>query len=128
MTIPASEKVTVNPGVIGTGGSPLTLNGLMLSKNVLLPAQQVQALSTSDAAVAVKNFFGPASDEYRLAQLYALGWDNSTVKPGVLLFAPYHDADVGAWLQSGSFAGFTLTQIQAFSGVLICTVDGTPFT
>ena len=33
MTIPASDIVVVNPGVVGSGGNPLALNGVILSKS-----------------------------------------------------------------------------------------------
>jgi hypothetical protein len=125
MTIPASAIVTVNPGVVGSGGSPLALNGVMLSKNILLPTAKVQSFSSADA---VRAYFGAASDEYALAQVYFLGYDNSTIKPGALLFAPYVDTDRAAWLQSGSLAALSLTQLQALSGVLTLTVDGTSVT
>lgn len=121
MTIPASDIVVVNPGVVGSGGNPLALNGVILSKNTLLPAGKVQSFAS---ATAVSNFFGPASDEYALAQTYFLGFDNSTIKPGALLFAPYVDADRAAWLQSGSLAGMSLDELKALSGVLTVTVDG----
>lgn len=125
MTIPASDIVVVNPGVIGSGGSPLALNGVILSKNTLLPTMAVRSFASPDA---VSDFFGPASVEYALAQTYFLGFDNSTLKPGALLFAPYNDADREAWLQSGSLAGVTLAELQALSGTLIVTVDGVEFT
>lgn len=125
MTIPASDIVVVNPGVIGAGGSPLALNGVILSKNTLLPTSAVRSFASADA---VHEFFGPSSDEYALAQTYFLGFDNSTIKPGTLLFAPYVATDRAAWLQSGSFAGVTLAELQTLTGVLTVTVDGTPFT
>lgn len=125
MTIPASAIVTVNPGVIGAGGSPLALNGLILSASELLPAGAVQSFAGADA---VSDFFGPSSDEYAAAQIYFLGYDNSTIKPSTLLFAPYASAAREAWLQSGSFAGVTLTELQALSGVLTLDVDGDTFT
>lgn len=125
MTIPASNIVTVNPGVISSGGNPLALNGLMLSKNVLLPTNTVQGFSTSNA---VKNFFGSASTEYSLAQTYFAGFDGSTIKPSLLYFAPYADVARAAWLQSGSLASLSLTQLQALTGVLTVTVDGVGFT
>lgn len=121
MTIPASDIVTVNPGVVGSGGNPLALNGVMLSKNILLPTKAVQSFASPDAVSA---FFGPASDEYALAQIYFLGFDNSTIKPGALLFAPFVDTARAAWLQSGSLAAMSLTQLQALSGVLTLTVNG----
>ena len=118
MTIPASDIVVVNPGVVGSGGNPLALNGVILSKSAYLPTNAVQSFASADAVSA---FFGPASVEYAIAQIYFLGFDNSTIKPGALLFAPYVDADRAAWLQSGSLAGMSLTDLQALSGVLTVT-------
>lgn len=121
MTIPASDIVVVNPGVISSGGSPLALNGLILSKSAYLPTAAVQSFAS---AASVSNFFGPTSPEYAMAQVYFQGFDNSTIKPGALLFAPYVDTARAAWLQSGSLSGMTLTQLQALSGVLTITVSG----
>ncbi len=125
MTIPASNIVTTNPGVIGGGGSALALNGVILSENALIPAGKVISFGSADA---VSTFFGPSSTEYVLAQNYFLGFDNSTQKPGTLMFAPYHADAVGAWLQSGSLATLTLAELKALSGTLIVTVDGVTFT
>ena len=125
MTIPASDIVVVNPGVVGTGGNPLALNGVILSKNLLLPTGSVRSFASADS---VSNFFGPASAEYDIAQVYFLGFDNSTIKPGTLYFAPYNEADRAAWLQSGSLAGMTLLQLQDLSGTLTITVDGVAVT
>lgn len=122
MTIPASDIASVNPGVVSSGGNPLALNGVIMSQNPLIPTSSVQSFASADA---VSDFFGPSSDEYALAQLYFLGFDNSTVKPGTLLFAPYVASNRAAWLQSGSLAGLSLTDLQEFSGVLTLTVDGT---
>lgn len=121
MTIPASNIVTVNPAVIGSGGSPLSLNGLVLSTSELLPVGSVQSFSS---AGAVSDYFGPSSDEYAQALIYFAGTDNSTIKPGAMLFAPYAETDRAAWLQSGSFEGWTLTELQGLSGTLLITVDG----
>jgi len=125
MSIPASDIVTVNPGVVGTGGSPLALNGVIMTKNELLPTSAVRSFASADAVSA---FFGPSSAEYTLASIYFLGFDNSTLKPGTLYFAPYVGAARAAWLQSGTLSGMTLTELQALTGTLIVTVDGTAFT
>jgi hypothetical protein len=125
MTIPASEFVNVIPGVINGGGSPLSLNGLILSQDTHLPTKSVTPFGSSSAVAA---FFGPGSPEFFAADQYFLGFDGSTIKPNTLLFAPYVAADRAAWLTSGSLAGVTLTQLQAFSGTLALTVDGTLFT
>ena len=122
MTIPASDIVVVNPGVVGSGGNPLALNGVILSKSAYLPTNAVQTFASADAVSA---FFGPASTEYALAQVYFLGFDNSTIKPGTLIFAPFVDTARAAWLQSGSLSGMTLAQLQALSGSLTVTFNGT---
>ena len=122
MTIPASDIVVVNPGVVGSGGNPLALNGVILTKNTLLPTGEVRSFASP---AAVSAFFGPASAEYAISQTYFLGFDNSTIKPGALLFAPYVDIARAAWLQSGSMAGVSLTELKAIpAGVLTLTVDG----
>lgn len=121
MTIPASNIVQVNPGVISAGGNPLALNGLILTKNLLVPVGTVQSFASADA---VSDFFGPSSSEYARAQTYFLANDNKTQTPGALLFAPFVDVARAAWLQSGSLLGMTLEALQALSGTLIITVDG----
>lgn len=121
MTIPASDIVVVNPGVVGSGGNPLALNGVILSMNTLLPTAHVRSFASADA---VKAFFGAASAEYAIAQVYFLGFDNSTIKPGTLYFAPYVSTARAAWLQSGNMSAVSLTELQALSGVLTVTIDG----
>lgn len=121
MTIPASDIVVVNPGVVGSGGNPLALNGVILSTNNLLPTHAVRSFASADA---VKAFFGAASAEYAIAQVYFLGFDNSTIKPGTLYFSPYVNTARAAWLQSGNMSAVTLTELQALSGVLTVTIDG----
>ena len=122
MTIPASDIVVVNPGVVGSGGNPLALNGVILSKSTLLPTGEVRSFASP---AAVSAFFGPASAEYAISQIYFLGFDNSTIKPGALLFAPYVDTARAAWLQSGSMAGVSLAELKAIPpGWLSVTVDG----
>jgi len=122
MTIPASSIVQVNPGVLSAGGNPLALNGVILSKNLYIPVGSVQSFTS---ASAVSSYFGPSATEYALAQIYFSGYDNSTAKPGTLMFAPFVDTARAAWLQSGSWAGAVLADLQAVgTGTLIITVDG----
>jgi hypothetical protein len=121
MTIPASDIVVVNPGVVGSGGNPLALNGVILSTNTLLPTAAVRSFASPDA---VKAFFGAASAEYAISQVYFLGFDNSTIKPGTLYFSPYVNTARAAWLQSGNLSAMSLTDLQALSGVLTVTING----
>lgn len=120
-TIPASQIVSVNPGVVGAGGNPLVLNGVVISPNTLIPSNTVQPFGSVDG---VSQFFGPGSAEEGAAEVYFLGNDNSTIKPGTIYFAPYNVTATKAWNQSGSFAGVSLATLQTLSGSLIIVMDG----
>lgn len=122
MTIPAKRIANVIPGVLAAGGSSLVLNGLFLTQNVLVPQGKVLSFPSQKA---VSSFFGPAAAETAAALIYFAGYDNSTAKPSAMLFSRYNAANNSAWLQSGSLAGMTLAQLQALSGVLTITIDGT---
>lgn len=122
MSISAKNIVQVNPGVVSGGGNPLALNGLFLTENLLMPTASVFGFAN---APAVSSFFGPASVEAALAAIYFAGYANSTTKPSLMLFAPFNLAARAAFLQSGSLAALTLTQLQALAGVLTITLDGT---
>ncbi len=119
--IPASQLVSVQPGVMGTGGNPLSLNAVFLTNNPAVPIGTVRQFNDP---VSVGTFFGNASIEAAMAADYFLGFDNSTTKPSALYFAQYNTASVGAYLRSGSVSSLTLAQLQAFSGTLIVVVDG----
>lgn len=125
MTIPVSDLMDVNPAVIGAGGVPLSMNGVILTQNGYIPSGSVPSFGSLSA---VGSYFGQSSDEYDLARVYFLGFENSPVKPGTLFFAPYHNMDVTAFLGSASLAGISLSTLQGYSGTLILTVDGDLFT
>ena len=119
-TIPASDLVQVIPGVLGTAPGALDLVGLILTKNARVPIGSVVSLGKSDVA----NYFGPSSAEAAGAAIYFNGFDNSNVKPGLILFAQYPATAVAAWLRGGSAAGLTLAELQAINGTLSVTVNG----
>ena len=125
-SIPASFFVNVIPGVISPGGTQLSLTGLMLTTSTRPPIGTVQSFPN---AAAVSAYFGAASAEYAEAQVYFNGFTNSTAKPAALLFAQYPwTAPVGAYLRGGSMATVPLATLQAISGTIIVTVDGTQYT
>lgn len=122
MTIPASELVNVLPGVLAAGGAAVELNGLILTNSTPIPLGTVMQFAT---ASDVSDFFGPSSTEYSMASVYFAGYNSSTQKPGNLLFSQYPTAAVAAYARSGSFAGVSLTDLQAITpGILTFTVDG----
>lgn len=121
MSIPASAIVQVNPGVIGAGGSALDLNGLVLTHDTAVPFGFVQGFSN---AKDVADFFGDTAPEAQIANVYFLGFDNSTRKPGALSFVQYPEAPVPAYLRSGSLKAMTLEQLKGLSGDLTITING----
>ena len=122
MSIPVSQLVQVNPGVLAAAGSAVDLNGLILTNSSAPPIGSVPSFST---AADVGSYFGLSSDEYKAAQIYFSGPSNATVTPGKLYFAQYPNAAVGAYLRGGSVASLTLAQLQAYSGTLTITSGGT---
>ena len=121
-SIPASYFVSIVPGVISAGGSALDLNGLMLTSGTRTPLGQVLSFAS---ASAVATYYGAGSTEANAAAIYFLGFDNSNVKPGALLVAQYNTAAVSAYLRGGSLSSMTLSQLQALTGTLTVTTDGT---
>lgn len=120
-SIPASQLVNVIPSVLAAGGNPLSLNAVFLTDDTSIPIGTVQAFATLQA---VEDWFGPTSIEAALAGVYFSGYEGTLSLPSTLYFAQYNTGAVGAYLRSGSFAGFTLSQLQALSGTIIVAIDG----
>lgn len=124
-TIPESHFVSMNPSVISAGGAALDMNALVLTKSGRVPIGAVQPFPT---APAVSNYFGPGSAEASFATIYFNGFNGSTKKPGNILFAQKNSGNVAAYLRGANVSGLTLAQLQALTGVLTITADGTPKT
>lgn len=124
-TIPASFYVNATPSVIAAGATGIDLIELMLTKNTRVPVGAI--LSFPDQA-SVANYFGALSNEAIEAAVYFNGFTTATKNPGALLFTQYPTTNVSAYLRGGNVASLTLAQLQALSGVLTVTIDGTPHT
>lgn len=124
-SIPASQLLNVVPGVLGAGGSPLSLNSIFLSENNAIPIDETVGYTVLSFPTleAVEDFFGPSSDEAQVAGIYFSGFTNSTTLPGLLYFTRYNSAAVGAYLRGGALT-LTLAQLQALSGTIIASIDG----
>ena len=123
MTIPASYIVAINPRLIPAGGTDLEFNGLFLTKNELIPTDAPLMAFTS--AETVSAFFGETSDEYAVASLYFLGYNNSFSKPRRLMFGRRVDSAVGAWLRGAKFTGALSDFAAMASGTLNITINET---
>jgi hypothetical protein len=124
-TIPASFYVGVVPGVISAGPSGQTMTGLMLTTNPRVPIGSVVSFS---GLTAVQTYFGAGSAEGAEAAVYFAGYSGCTKLPATLLVAQYPTASVGAYLRGGSLAALSLASLQALSGLLTVTINGTPTT
>ncbi len=103
MAIPASYIVAINPRLITAGGNDLEFNGLLLTKNALIPlAAPVLQFANADT---VGDYFGLESDEYKVASIYFLGYNNSFSKPRHLMIARRVDEAVGAYLRGAQYTG-----------------------
>jgi hypothetical protein len=120
-SIPASQLVSVIPGVLGAGGNPLSLNAVFLTPDPSVPVGTVMPFSDQQD---VANWFGPASVEAARAGKYFSGFTNADSLPGTLIFAQDNTAAVAGYLRGLSLAGVPLSTIQALSGTLTFTVDG----
>jgi len=124
-TIPASTVVDVVPSVLNAGGSALDLIGLMLSNGIRTPIGSVLSFPTQAAVAA---YYGSTSIEAQEATVYFNGRIGGTKLPAALLIAQYNEDDVGAYMRGGNISQLTLTQLQALTGVLTVSFDGTPVT
>jgi hypothetical protein len=125
--IPASQIVNSIPGVLGTGGTGVTANGVLIdnSGDTSIPIGTVQPFSS---LTAVQNWYGAASNQAAWAAVYFGGFIGCTQLPSVLYVAQYNTAAVAAYVRSGSLSGLTLTQLQALSGTINTVVNGTSYT
>lgn len=123
MAIPASYIVAINPRLISAGGNDLEFNGLLLSKNALIPlAAPVLQFANADS---VGDYFGIESDEYKAASVYFLGYNNSFAKPRHLMIARRVDEAVGAYLRGADYTGDLATLKAITSGSLTVEINGT---
>ncbi|MGF6604580.1 hypothetical protein P3T23_009336 [Paraburkholderia sp. GAS448] len=120
-TIPISQIVRVNPGVLAAAGDAVDLNGLILTPSPYPPVGE--ALLFADAG-DVSAYFGAQSAEAQMAAIYFAGFQNCTKTPGALYFAQYGLTAMPAWLRGASLAAMTLDELQAVSGEFSIVVDG----
>ncbi|PHM63959.1 phage protein [Xenorhabdus stockiae] len=94
-TIPASDIVSVLPGVVGTGGNPLALNALFITKQTPNAMLGVKAFGDAEQ---VADIFGTKSKEHEAAQVYFAGFVGSTAQPETLYIASMMTSDQPAKL------------------------------
>lgn len=120
-SIPASQIVSVNPSVLSSGGSPLALNAVFLSKNANIPTGEAMLFATAES---VGEHFGFSSDEYKAAQIYFKGFDGSNKKPGRLYFYALNSVAEAGYLIGASVKTTSLAELKKIKGSLNVTIDG----
>lgn len=122
MSISMSQISKVTPEVLAVGGGGTTLNGVLLTQNPFAPLGALLTFSTATAGGA---YFGLTSVEYQAMLAYFGGVQGMPQTPGTLFVMGYNTAAAAAYLRGASLSLLTLTQLQAISGTLTVTVDGT---
>lgn len=123
-SIPMSLIIGTEPSVLGTGGNPLSLNGVLFTHDTSIPIGVAQPFIVG----ATADWFGAESPEAILADKYFGGFIGADSLPSTLYFYQYNEAAVAAYLRGGSLAAVTLADLQAFSGTIIVSIDGATVT
>lgn len=123
-SIPANRIVSVVPSAIGTGGTALSMSTLLISPQ---GSPRIVGVREFGSDTEVGQFFGLASEQYKFAQRYFLGYEGATKLPDRIWIAGAKDSAQGAILQSASMRSLTVEDIKQ-SGDLIVTVGGTAYT
>lgn len=122
-TIPISQLVTINPGVLPAGGSAVAFTGMWLTENTRVPIAPLGQPLSFSSADDVLDFFGPGN-EYNQATVYFAGFNNKTQTPGNLSFVQYPASPVSAYLWGGDVSGLSIPQLQAIDGTMTVSMDG----
>ena len=120
-SIPISTIVQVNPDVVGTGGNPLALNLVLITKNDAVPAQNLLQFNSANA---VSDYFGSSDTIAQMADIYFKGYDGATQLPSTLYVAHYADTNDNGRIFGGSLANVDLDTLKTYTGTLIVTIAG----
>lgn len=121
-SIPASQLVNSIPGVIGTGGSPLSLNAVIVdnSGDTSIPIGVVMPFASAEDVI---DWYGANTPQASIANIYFSGFTGCQQLPSSIYFVQDNTAAVAAYLR-GSALGLTLAQLQGLSGTLIIAING----
>lgn len=117
-SIPASKIVNVLASVLGTGGTALALNTVVVTDTSIYP------MGEYGSADDVADVWGYGSDEHNFALTYFAGYTGSTIKPSTLFFARFNKTDASAKLIGATRKSITLDELKAITGDLTITIDG----
>jgi hypothetical protein len=120
-SIPASLFLSVTPSVLAAAAASLGMNAIMLTNNPAVPIGTVLGFGDSTEAT---EFFGAEAIESSLGGIYFDGFNGAGQFPSALYFAQYNTAAVAAYLRGADLGSMTLTQLQAFAGSIVVSING----
>jgi hypothetical protein len=102
------------------------MNGLLLSKWALIPADRVLSFSSPRT---VMDYFGPDSEEYAAALVYFQAYDNKFTSPRALKVARRLEGDAPGWIKGARLGPRVLAELRAVAdggfGITVGAVDKT---
>jgi hypothetical protein len=119
-SIPMGQIIGGQPGVLGTGGNPLSFNGVALTDDPSIPIGTVAPFVPGQS----DTWFGAQSPEAVFADQYFQGFIGANSLPSLIYFVQYNEAAVSAYLRGGALTAVTLLDLQGFTGTLSVLVDG----
>lgn len=128
-TIPISDIVSMQPGVISGGGAPSRLSGLVVTQDTSVPPGYLLSFFQGATAPATADsWFGASTPEAQIADNYFPGIVNGGQLPYQIFYVRYAAVATSAGSYGAALGTMTLAQLQALTGTLIVTVGGTQFT
>lgn len=123
--IPLDNIITVNNNVLSTSSSGFIPQGLMLTKNSLIPTGAIIPFAN---ATAVGAYFGTISgpfSEYNNAVNYFNSWLGTTTLPPSILIARYTDAATAPYTRGASLSNADFANLKTVTnGTLSVTFNG----
>ena len=120
--ISANRLVTIQGGAISSNFTPLTMAGLILTKNPIAPFNTVLSFSS---LTEVGNYFGISSNEYNYATNYFKGYTGSLNTPKYLLFSFYTVTAIAPFTRGVALGSNDLLALKAITaGVLTVNFNG----
>ena len=125
MAISLDKIILITNAVIDVSTTGLDLVTTVLTKNQLIPNNTTQSVLPFTSAELVGEYFGLTSDEYKFAEKYFKGYDNSPSKPRFIRFARYIDTALAPYIRGGMVGIDKLNTLKTVTaGSLALLFDG----
>ncbi len=122
-----SKIINIKSTAVSAGSNGFNLAGMILDENPIIPFNTIK---TFTSALAVSNYFGASSDEYKYAQFYFGTYTTNINTPAFIKYSRFVTSAIGAWIRGGALNATTnLTALQAITaGSLAVKFGGITYT